>query len=270
MSSDMLFFIFRFIGFIVVSVIFFIAGRMVVNNIVYENYCKERYKLDRRRAIARLLFFCGVLIGILSILELCINNFNEWLGMKISGYIFLWSTLAYFAVTYGEGELIYKNLKKLRLLSRPIGILASVGGAAVVGFLICGCILSASQPAIYVEREILSSTNLAAVNEGRQFESKLANELFTGVFVISDEGVYRYYYRAEKDGIKQGYVDVGDATIYFIKEGELPHLDHITSYEYKTHSRNNKAYRAKNNEETWYELYVPKGSVVEAYEFNLN
>ena len=88
MSSEMLFFILRFIGFVAMSVIFFIAGRMAFHNIVWKDYLEEKDKLDRRRVTARVLCLIGTVFGLSSILELCINNPNEWLGMKISWYIF--------------------------------------------------------------------------------------------------------------------------------------------------------------------------------------
>ena len=89
MSSDMLFFIFRFIGFVAISVIFFIAGRMTFYNVAWKNYLEENDKLDKKRVIARVLFIIGIIGESFLIWELCINNPNEWLGMKISWYVFL-------------------------------------------------------------------------------------------------------------------------------------------------------------------------------------
>ena len=61
MSSDMLFFIFRFIGFVAISVIFFIAGRMAFHNIVWKNYFKKINKLGKRQVITRVLFIIGII-----------------------------------------------------------------------------------------------------------------------------------------------------------------------------------------------------------------
>ncbi len=65
-------------------------------------------------------------------------------------------------------------------------------------------------------------------------------------------------------------MDADNTTIYFTKGSEAPYLDCLISYEYKVHFRNKEAYEVKNNEKIWYELYVPEGSIAEAYEFDLN
>lgn len=270
MPSEILFFIFRFAVLVVVSILFIIASRILFNNIVYENYCKDYRKLNKRRVATKVLFFIGILIGVFAIIELCFNNPNEWLGAKISGYVFIWSALTYLSITYGERELWYKDRLKLSLFSKPIGILASISTVPIVGFLVCGGIMYSAQPVVHVEREIVSSTKLVAVNDGYQLEGKITNKLFKTTFAISNNGVYRYYYRDKNGGIKQSYVDADNTTIYFTKGSEAPYLDCLISYEYKVHFRNKEAYEVKNNEKIWYELYVPEGSIAEAYEFDLN
>ena len=244
MPSEILFFIFRFAVLVVVSILFIIASRILFNNIVYENYCKDYRKLNKRRVATKVLFFIGILIGVFAIIELCFNNPNEWLGAKISGYVFIWSALTYLSNTYGERELWYKDRLKLSLFSKPIGILASISTVPIVGFLV--------------------------FNDGYQLESEITNKLFKTTFAISNNGVYRYYYRDKNGGIKQSYVDADNTTIYFTKGSEAPYLDCLISYEYKVHFRNKEAYEVKNNEKIWYELYVPEGSIAEAYEFDLN
>lgn len=275
MSSDMLFFIFRFIGFIVVSVIFFIAGRMAFHNIIWKSYFEKINKLGKRRAITGALFIIGIIGESFLIWELCINNPNEWLGMKISWYVFACLFLIYFGFTFWEEDgwlrLYYEEyIERIKPIQDILLIPTCISAVAVIGFLVFGGICCASQPAIPVEREVLSSVKLVAVKDSYQSEGKLADNLLGTTFTISDHGVYRYYCRGENGGIKQDFVDAAETTIYPVKGGEAPHLDCITSYEYKTHLRNNETYKAKNDEKTWYELYVPKGSVVEAYEFNLN
>lgn len=273
MSSDMLFFIFRFIGFVAISVIFFIAGRMAIYNFIWKEYFEENNelsKLDRRRITARVLFFIGIAVGLSLIWELCVNNPNEWLGMKISWYVFIWLLLTYFAFTPEEAKLVREDREKINPITKVLSILTCISAVATLWLLIFGGIFCASQPATPVEREVLSSVELIAAKDSYQSESKLTDNLPGTTFAISDHGVYRYYCRGENGGIKQDFVDAVETTIYPTKENEAPHLDCITSYEYKTHFRNNKAYKTKNDEKIWYELYVPKGSVVEAYEFDLN
>lgn len=272
MSSDMLFFIFRFIGFVAISVIFFIAGRMTLHNISWRNYLEENDKLDGRRVITRVLFIIGIIGESFLIWELCINNPNEWLGMKISWYVFFGSfpTCLTFILEEDELTLARSEREKIKLIPEVLAVPACLSVVAFIGFLVFGGIWCASQPTIPVEREVLSSVELIAAKDSYQSESKLTDNLLGTTFAISDHGVYRYYYRSENGGIKQNCVDASETTIYPVKEGEAPHLDCITSYEYKTHLRNNETYKSKNNEKTWYELYVPKGSVVEAYEFDLN
>ena len=270
MSSDMLFFIFRFIGFVAISVIFFIAGRMAFYNVAWKNYLEENDKLDEKRVITRVLFIIGIIGESFLIWELCINNPNEWLGMKISWYVFFSLFPTYWAFKLEEDELTYREREKVKPIPEILAILTCLSAVAVIGFLIFGGICCASQPAIPVEREVLSSVELVAAKDSYQSEGKLADNLLGTTFAISDHGVYRYSCRGENGGIKQDFVDAAETTIYPVKGGEAPHLDCITSYEYKTHLRNNETYKAKNDEKTWYELYVPKGSVVEAYEFDLN
>lgn len=270
MSSEMLFFILRFIGFVAMSVIFFIAGRMAFHNIVWKDYLEEKDKLDRRRVTARVLCLIGTVFGLSSILELCINNPNEWLGMKISWYIFFSSFPTYLTFILEEDELTRSEREKIKLIPEVLTVPACFSAVAFIGFLIFGSIWFASQPTISVEREVLSSVELVTVKDSYRSEGKPTDNLLETTFAISDHGVYRYYYRSEDDDIEQGHVDACETSIYPIKEGEAPHLDCVASYEYKTHLRNKEPYKTKNNEKTWYELHVPKGSVVEAYEFDLN
>ena len=270
MSSDMLFFIFRFIGFIVVSVTFFIAGRMAFHNIIRKSYFEKINKLGKRRAITGALFIIGIIGESFLIWELCINNPNEWLGMKISWYVFFGSFPTCLTFILEEDELTRSEREKIKLIPEVLAVPACFSAVAFIGFFVFGGIWCASQPTIPVEREVLSSVELIAAKDSYQSESKLTDNLLGTTFAISDHGVYRYYYQSENGGVKQDFVGADETTIYPTKENEAPHLDCITSYEYKTHFRNNKAYKTKNDEKTWYELYVPKGSVVEAYEFDLN
>lgn len=254
-----------------VVVIFLIAGRMLYWNVVRESYYKEYYKrinlLNIRKAIVCSLFLLGIAVGVLSVWELSTNNFNEWLGLKISCYIFIWS-FAIFTVIVASAD-TRTEAKKLRPYRVSSAILGLVGIVVGVVCLIYGCNVHGSHEKVSVEREIISSTELMAANDGQQFDGSVRSSLFATTFTISENGAYRYYYQIENGGIKQGYVDADETTIYYTKEDETPHLDYLTSYTYSVHIKNNEPHKEKTNEKTWYELYVPEGSVVEAYVFDL-
>ena len=85
---------------------------------------------------------------------------------------------------------------------------------------------------------------------------------------VSEESVYKYYYQLEDGGIKQGTIPADSTTIYFVETGEEAFLETVITTEYWINNNNSPATRCLETSETTYKLYVPEGSVINAYEFD--
>lgn len=263
-------FVLRLIVFCVVSALLFCAMKMESHNITWGRYRDNKQLLETRRRIICFLILLGVVVGAFSIWELCSGNPNEWLGMKISFYIFTWIfmfRLGYFWSIELDGRARGKLEEKLKTIYGIGKVLSILGIVATIGFFLYG--LCSPNEKTTVEQEVVSSTKLVAVNDSWQTKGKLTSGLLATTFTISDHGVYRYYFKDEDGYIEQDYVDASETKIDYIKDGETPHLDLLTSYTYTTRKRNNKPYITKYDEETWYILYIPEGSLTESYVFDL-
>lgn len=267
-ATEFEFFIFRVIVFSVTTVLLAIAGKMTNTNLRYSNEYRKEHpnRIKKRWGIVCCLFLLGIVIGVYAIYELCTGNPNEFLGMKIVFYLLCWSLVVADFVVY---DLPWGHHLEY-FLSSFLGLAPFVGGGLLVAFFIYGGAIAPNfLPQTVVEREIVSKTDLVAANDGQRIDGEFHSGLFTATFTISEDGVYRYYYRVEDGGIKQDWVPADETTIYYSKNEESPHLDKIVSYTVVTHMRNNQPQETKRNETSWYELYVPEGSVVEAYVFDL-
>ena len=275
-------FVLRLIVFCLVSALLFCAMKMESRNIAWSRYRDNKRLLVTRRGIICFLILLSVVVGAFSIWELCSGNPNEWLGMKISFYIFTWIfmfRLGYFwSIDFDDDDNIWtiriyvdgvrgKLRKKIKTIYGIGKVLSILGIVATIGFFLYG--LCSPNEKTTVEQEVVSSTKLVAANDSWQTKGKLTSSLLATTFTISDHGVYRYYFKDEDGYTEQDYVDASETKIDYIKDGETPHLDLLTSYTYITRKRNNKPYVTKYDEETWYILYIPEGSLTESYVFDL-
>lgn len=271
MLSDVLCkFFFRFALFIFVIVLLVVAGKMVKRLLFDEEYRKKHFKHIRKKwVVVIVLYSAGLIAGAYAIYELCVGNPNEFLSVKIIFYIVCWGIVG---ITVADDPSSHSYLPYI-LKSETVksiydvldvirGCLAVFGIPLLIVFFIYGAAVAPYfLPHTEVERELVDSTELVAANDGQETNGNL--------FSISEDGVYRYYYQTGDGGKKQDCVEAGETTIYDTREGEVPHLDELTSYTIITHMRNNRPWEEKKDGKTWYELYVPEGSVVESYVFDL-
>lgn len=205
---------------------------------------------------AILLCGAGLLAGGYGIVELIQNNPNEWTVFKVSFYLLSWIA-AYVNVQDDD---------------RDITLLLILGVTALV-FFIGGCIygLVYHNPTEHVEREVVSTTYLAAANDAYEIKGHGTSGLLGGTFSISENGVYRYYYIAENGMKKQDSVDASKTYIDdSLTEGQ-PYLEELVSYDIVYGTKEKQTIEINRiNKQSWYELHVPAGSVIEAYTFDLS
>lgn len=85
---------------------------------------------------------------------------------------------------------------------------------------------------------------------------------------LSEESVYKYYYQTEDGGFKQGSIPVDSTTIYFIDSSKNAYLEKVVaSYSLVNNTFTHTFTWPLDSKET-YNLYIPKGSILNTYEFN--
>lgn len=150
MSSEVLFFALRFVGFIISSIAFFAAGNVIFHNIVWEDFFEERNELNGRQLTAVILLLTGAFSESFLVTESVINNSNEWLGAKISWYVFTCFFMTFLPFMLGvleEDKARDELRKKIKPIPEVLGILTGISAAAFTGFMVFGfilCVFSAS------------------------------------------------------------------------------------------------------------------------------
>lgn len=104
----------------------------------------------------------------------------------------------------------------------------------------------------------------------RKKTGRAGSIIFFTTFAISEDGVYKYYWQDENGGIRRDSVDSDCTTIYYTKSGEQPHLDKITHVIHTFGTRNKRQYENIGyDNDVWYELYIPEGSIADSYSLDL-
>ena len=84
---------------------------------------------------------------------------------------------------------------------------------------------------------------------------------------LSEEAIYRYYYKTDDGGFKQGSIPVDSTTIYFVEPGETAYVEKIvTDYYIENESFPSLWFNSESTE--IYKMYVPKDSIQSIYKFN--
>lgn len=84
---------------------------------------------------------------------------------------------------------------------------------------------------------------------------------------LSEEAIYRYYYKTDDGGFKQGSIPVDSTTIYFVESGETAYVEKIvTDYYIENESFPSLWFNSESTE--IYKMYVPKDSIQSIYKFN--
>ncbi len=85
---------------------------------------------------------------------------------------------------------------------------------------------------------------------------------------VSETPVYRYYYKTADGGMKLGEIPTKSTTIYYIEDGKEPYIEVITSIPCNGFYSNYPDDHFLDKSSTTYKLYVPKGSILENFQFD--
>lgn len=85
---------------------------------------------------------------------------------------------------------------------------------------------------------------------------------------VSEKPVYRYYYQIADGGMKLGEIPAKSTTIYYIEDGKEPYIEVITSIPCDGFYSNYPDNHNLGESSTTYKLYVPKGSILENFQFD--
>ena len=205
-------------------------------------------------------------LGLYSVCELITGNPNEWLAMKLSFYVIVWAFDAEWAIE--KTVLTHRWNKKVHTIYLVLCGVLLVAFASFCFFFWMG---DEYKPPTTKQQELLNSVELVAAGDSYRVNGSGYISAFSGgTFAISDQGVYRYYYHTPDGGIKQGYVDAANTTIYYLDDDQKPHLDWRCEKEYWYTTHNNQQVENSRTVGSWQELYIPAGSIVEAYQLDLN
>lgn len=262
MSFDKKMFIWRIIIFFVVSILFAIGSKLIGKDFSIKNL----QKANKNRSTIRKILECfivgiGVAIAIFAIYELIVGNPNSWLAMKIFFYLSVWSCLSVAMFLY------YSYSDELQDWNGKADLVIRAGAAVAILSIVCflvstsvGSVIVDKKPITTVEHEVINRTQICPIDDENYLVDKNFINEPADVFIVSWDGQYRYYYLNENGGRKENVVDASKTTVYYIESGQ-PHIDKVSSYNYKTLVRNNREYKDRSEEKTWYELYVPRGSI---------
>jgi len=135
-----------------------------------------------------------------------------------------------------------------------------------IGFLILTFILfivtSIHEPIDYKEPTISTTkTDLISVSDVNNIEGNIQGSGLHTYGYLTAKNSYQYYYQREDGGIIQGAIPVDSTVIYYIESGEKPYLETITTTRYCYMNKYN--HKVEIIEEYLYNLYIPKGSILD-------
>lgn len=119
-----------------------------------------------------------------------------------------------------------------------------------------------------VRVETINTCPIICANDGSSVTGSISGGIFYVRGSISEESVYIYYYQLEDGGFKQGSVPAEPTTIYYIKDGEIPRVETVETRQYYMDYNDDPPTEGYHVERTEYKIYVPEGSIVNAYQFD--
>ena len=249
--------------FLLVTIILSVASKNIGKHLSYEYLSDNTAKIKAKDAT---MLFTGVVIAFLALCELIEKNPNEWLAMKILFYLACWFSMS--TITFGNYSYSYSEDDDTPALVDTIiraGCFAA--GIAIIAFVIsvpiC-CVIYSNKPLNVVDREVVSSVKMVGISDYNPDGERLGKYYGEDTFIVAKNGVYRYTYK-DNGELVESEVKAEDATIiYYTGSGQNPRIDEVKSYSYKIHKRNLKDYKRikTNQQETWYEIYIPEGTAV--------
>lgn len=205
-------------------------------------------------------FIIGILLELICIIELIINNPNEWLAFKI---LFIISSSSFFiipALTETKYGKLYINDNNSTLWF----IVWLISAMSVIVALMYGLIF---EPIIkHIDSESVSKIEILSINDAYEVYGK-GNR---SSFVIGEQGVYRFYYKTDTGLKKQDSIEFYNTYIDdTLPDNMQPYLEKLRSYDIVYGTYNKKTTESIINEKEWYVFHIPHGSIIESYELDL-
>ena len=150
----------------------------------------------------------------------------------------------------------YFNISLIVLvLSYAIGIIAYFGNIKTV-----------EEPVV-----TLTTQEIVCANDGTSTEGNIKGGGFIVWSVqgsLEEEMVYRYYYRLDNGGMKIGQVDANKATLFDLEDGKQPYIEKVEKKYYQLNYNHDPVDEYSSEIVEEYNIYIPKGSVGNVYEFD--
>ncbi|MDO5481248.1 MAG: hypothetical protein Q4F60_02805 [Candidatus Saccharibacteria bacterium] len=121
-------------------------------------------------------------------------------------------------------------------------------------------------------KEIIDKEQLYSISTGISSSTNDTVEDHSNYFVISSLGAYRYYYKDDEGNYHQGHVPAEQTQIHFLeKEDQTPYITEYAEYDilsFKFQDQIKTYDDWPQNKHIYYVLSLPKGSILEATEYN--
>lgn len=229
---------------------------------------------ERFFAKKKLKYFTSILgLFLLSSVALWVTvyytNYNGYFFSKILLYIAI--CLMVFAYRHSHSFYDWNHVTKVLT-----GISIIFGIVWLVSFVIVAFIQFNTYWGNFVDCEdptiTISTTNIIGANDTFSVTGNMSGGLFYTTGSISEELVYYYYYKNENGDIVSGHIPAEETKIILIRQGEgIPRVEAITTTPCQTdYNVTPPEHILKTGlATTTYKLYVPDGSVLDEFIFDL-
>lgn len=200
-----------------------------------------------------------------------------WVTVFILGYVF-----AFFMYTsFDEDEDNEAHNVYFRVSAIGLAITFVVG--CIIGIIYYDIYQSNIKYERKVETNIISSVTLVGTNVNSELSGKLEGSvqsnylLFAGATqveingALTTERIIEYWYYGSDGSVNPGSVPKESIKIFFIEDAQTPHMDtHVTTTELIKTNYNKMIMTTYGKQEVarTHVFYVPKGSILEQYDFN--
>lgn len=140
--------------------------------------------------------------------------------------------------------------------------------ATVIAFFITGIVYINRMEEANDPDVVTNSCDILCAKDGSIDSGSFSGSIIYVHGSSSGKSVYKYYYQQEDGGVKLGTISADDTTLYFLKDGEKPHLETIVTTQYYLNTNNNPPTRCFESSKITYKLYIPEGSITNVYEFD--
>lgn len=227
----------------------------------------RKHEDDGTAVVASSIFFVIMLVAAIGLCaEMLINNPYQFIYPQVCGNALLYALAC--AMGFSDNE----DSVKLNLFFTSLCILLAI--AFIVSIFIHPAIpneyIENDGKEFSVDHEIIESAEVISVNDAYE----VSGRGIIGIFTISTDGCYRYYYRGEDGTIEQGEIDTSHGDKLYddcVEGGDPPRIEIVQSYKghYEVHNKQITRNVEQGSKIVWKELHVPKGSITYDYTFDL-